>query len=243
MTTLTSLNPSNYEVLGTVQVSTQQDVLGAVQSAREAQPAWASSGLASRVAVLREAFLNFAKQKEEFALLASREMGMPLSETLADFDASLDYATWYLDNAALHLSPEVTYESESEIHEVHYEPIGVAGVIVPWNFPFANFVWGAVQSLIAGNAVVFKHSEECPLSAEFIAATFCEHLPLGVFSMLYGGAEVGDLLANAPIDMIAFTGSTTTGKYLYELAGRKFIKAAMELGGSAPGVVFADGRC
>ena len=240
MQKLQSINPSNYQVLGEVDISTTREVEDSVKLARSAQKEWADLGVAGRVALLKKVFEDFESQKAEFALLESREMGMPIKETFMDVDATLFYANWYFDNAEKYLNPETTFESETEIHQVFHEPLGVAAVIVPWNFPFANVVWGALQSLIAGNTIVLKHSEECPLSGKFIEDIFPRHLPKGVFNEVYGAGEVGNILVNQDINMIAFTGSTKTGKHLYELAGKKFIKAVMELGGSAPGIVFED---
>ncbi len=167
-------------------------------------------------------------------------MGMPLTDSFSGFDGSLAYAEWYLENAERYLRPETTFENEHEIHRVHYEPIGVAAVILPWNFPFSNFVWGTLQSLLAGNTVVLKDSEECPLCGRLIEEVMSRHLPKGVFNEVYGDGETGRQLVDSDINMIAFTGSTKTGTSLYEAAGKKFIKAVMELGGSAPGIVFDD---
>ena len=240
MQKLQSINPSNYQVLGSVDISTTKEIEDKVKLARNAQKNWADLGVAKRVSLLKKAFEDFKNQKSEFTLLESREMGMPINEAITDFEASFDYENWYFDNAEKYLSPETTFENDKEIHQIFHEPIGVSAVIVPWNFPFANFIWGALQSLIAGNTVVFKHSEECPLSGKFIEDILTKHLPKGVFNEVYGAGEVGSILVNQDINMIAFTGSTKTGKYLYELAGKKFIKAVMELGGSAPGIVFED---
>lgn len=240
MALLESMNPSNYELLGSVEISTVAEVEEKVRSAKQAQKAWAALSVSKRVDFLKRAFTEFEKGKEEFALLQSREMGMPLRDALSDCDGNFAYANWYFENAEKYLSPEKTFEDEKEIHQVLREPLGVAAVIVPWNFPFANFVWGALQSLIAGNTVVFKHSEECPLSGKFLEEVLNTHLPEGVFNEVYGAGEVGANLVEQPINMIAFTGSTKTGQHLYEIAGKKFIKAAMELGGSAPGIIFPD---
>src|SRR4030042_3765135 len=118
---------------------------------------------------------------------------------------------------------------------------GVAAVIVPWNFPFANFLWGVIPTLIAGNTVVFKHSEECPLSGKLYEEMMAQlALPRGVFSEVYGDGKVGEALAKQDINLIWFTGSSAVGKKLYGLAGQKFIKACLELGGSNPGVIFPD---
>lgn len=237
---LVSINPSNYQELGSVETSTAEEVAAKVKAARATQPKWRDVGLQERIAALRKAFEEFKDHGEEFAQLQSREMGMPITEALQDIDGCMDYANWYFDNAEKYLSPETTFEDDKEIHQVFYEPTGVVAVIVPWNFPFANFVWGALQSLIAGNTVVFKHSEEVPLSGKFLEEVLTKYLPQGVFTQVYGDGEVGKQLIEQDIDMIAFTGSTKTGKFLYETAGKKFIKAVMELGGSAPGIIFED---
>src|SRR3989344_1593789 len=210
MQKLQSTNPSNYQVLGTVDVSTTQEVEDKVKLARSAQKKWADLGVAKRVSLLKKSFEDLKNQKPELTLLESREMGMPINEAITDFEASFDYANWYFDNADKYLSPETTFENDKEIHQVFHEPIGVSAVIVPWNFPFANFVWGALQSLIAGNTVVFKHSEECPLSGKFIEDILIKHLPQGVFNEVYGAGEVGSALVNQDVNMIAFTGSTKT---------------------------------
>jgi succinate-semialdehyde dehydrogenase/glutarate-semialdehyde dehydrogenase len=240
MQELQSINPSNYQVLGTVTISTEQAIRDKVRFARDAQKEWAALGVAKRVSLLQGAFEDLKARKDEFLLLQSREVGKTLEEARIEFDGAVEYATWYFENAEKHLAPETTFENEKAIHQVFHEPIGVVAVIVPWNFPFSNFVWGALQSLIAGNTVVFKHSEECSLTGKFIEDVLAKHLPEGVFSEVYGAGDVGDILVHQDINMIAFTGSTKVGKHLYEVAGQKFIKSVMELGGSAPGVVFED---
>lgn len=240
MQKLRSINPSNYQVLGEVEVSSPKEVKAKVELARNRQEEWGNTKLVYRVHYLRKAVADFEKRKSEFALLESREMGMPINEALADYDGTLSFAKWYLDNAEQYLSPETTFENESEIHQVFREPIGVAAVIIPWNYPFLNFIWSSFQSLIAGNAVVLKHSEEVPLCGKLIEEVMSRHLPKGVFSEVYGNGKVGKLLVQQDINLIHFVGSPRTGKFLYELAGKKFIKSVMELGGSAPAVIFED---
>ncbi len=240
MSQLSSVNPSNYELLGEVTVPKKEEVENKVKNAKIAQKSWENIGLHNRITLLRKAFEEFESKKEEFCLLESREMGMPIVEARMDFDASIDYTNWYFENAEKYLSPETTFENENEIHQVFYEPIGVVAVILPWNFPFANFVWGTIQNLIAGNTVVMKHSEECILCGKFIEEVMLKHLPNGVFNEIYGDSEIGKCLVDQSINMISFTGSTKTGKFLYEFAGKKFIKSVMELGGSAPGIIFED---
>ena len=241
MALLKSVNPSNYQVLGEVRISTRDEIMAGVMLLRRGQKEWADLSLGRRVQVLRQAVEEFAKRKSEFALLESREMGMPLREALVDYDGTLDFMNWYLNNAEKYLGPETTFESETEIHQVFREPLGVAGVIIPWNYPFLNFVWSTFQSLIAGNAVILKHSEECPLSGRFIEAVMYKCLlPFKVFAEVYGSGDVGRTLVNQDINLIHFVGSCKTGQALYKTAADKFIRAVMELGGSAPGIIFPD---
>jgi acyl-CoA reductase-like NAD-dependent aldehyde dehydrogenase len=240
MKKLQSINPSNYEILGEVDISTPEEVAQKVALAKAAQPVWRDLGLSGRIECLKKAMAEMMERKEEYALLQSREMGMTLTESLMGLDGDMVYANWYFDNAEKYLNPETTFESETELHQVFYEPMGVVAIIIPWNFPFANFVWASFQSLLAGNAIVLKHSEECPLCGKFIEEVFTKHLPPGVFHEIYGDGKVGEYLLEQDVQMISFTGSTKTGKHIYEIAGKKFIKAVIELGGSAPGIVFED---
>lgn len=236
-----SINPSNQEILGDVHESTKAEVEQKVQTAREALPVWKEMGVVGRVSALRKVVENLSKRQEEFAALISKEMGMPISQSVHDVAGAADYFNWYLDNAEKYLSPEITYEDEGQVHEVHYEPVGVVAAITPWNFPASNFVWMIGQNLIVGNTVVFKDSEEVPLCGKLIEEVFAEAgLPEGVFSEVYGKGDIGDFLVHQDIDMICFTGSTLTGHHLYKVAAEKFIRVFLELGGSAPGIVFED---
>lgn len=238
---LKSINPSNYKVIGTVEISSPTEVMAKTGLARLAQKEWANIGLAYRIKILRQALQEFEMYKEQIIRLESQEMGKPIMAAASDFNDALSFANWYLDNAEKYLSPETTFENETEIHQVFHEPIGVTAVILPWNYPFLMFIWTVFPNLVAGNAVVLKHSEEVPLCGKFIEAVMIRHLPPNVFSEVYGNGEIGQILVNQEeIQLICFTGSTLTGKLLYKMAGKKQIRAVMEMGGSAPGIVFED---
>ncbi len=242
MKNLISRNPSrNYEKIGEVKISSKKDVTNKINQAREISESWKSDGLEVRVGYMRKLFDCFSGNKEDLARLESKEMGMPIKEGRMDIDAGLDYFSWYLENASKYISPEVTFESKEELHKVYYDPIGVAAVIVPWNFPFSNFIWGVIPNLIVGNTVVFKHSEEVSLFGQEMEETVDQcNFPSGVFGGVYGGGEIGEMLTDEDIDLICFTGSSKVGRKLYKKAADKFIKIVLELGGSAPGVVFGD---
>jgi succinate-semialdehyde dehydrogenase/glutarate-semialdehyde dehydrogenase len=238
---ITSINPSTQEVLGEVTASTQAEIAQKVAAAKKALKPWKDLGVTGRVAALRTVVANFSQRQDEFAALISKEMGMPISQSVHDVAGAIDYFNWYLDNAEKYLTPEVVYEDDNQVHEVHYESVGVVAAITPWNFPASNVVWMIGQNLIVGNTVVFKDSEEVPLCGKLIEEVFtASNLPAGVFSEVYGRGEVGDFLVHQPIDMICFTGSTATGQHLYKVGAEQFLRVFLELGGSAPGIVFED---
>lgn len=239
---ITSTNPSdNFSLIDTVPVTTEDEILEKVQRARMSQFSWAKFDLSKRLNILRGLHAIFEENKDKLAELTALEMGMPIKEAQDDIDGGLAYFLWYLDNAPQYLKPEVTYDLDTEIHEVHRVPVGVVASIIAWNFPFSLFIWQAGQSLIAGNAVVFKHSEEVPVFSNFLEKLIdSSELPHGVFEMVIGGRAAGAFLIQQDIDMITFTGSSQVGKEIYKVAAEKFIPAVMELGGSAPGIVFED---
>ncbi len=241
MAKIISINPSSYEILGEVEVSTESEIKEKIKLAHVAQKDWAGIGLSKRIEILKSLLALFTLQKEKLAILESREMGMPYYQAVDDLESGIKYFTWYLENAEKYLKPEVTFEDRNEIHTVVYEPKGVVAVIVPWNFPFSNFIWQVGQNLIVGNTIVFKHSEETPLFGKEIEKIFADSkVPSGVFNEVYGDGRVGDILVHQDIDMICFTGSSNVGKKLYKVGGEKFVPVLMELGGSAPGIVFED---
>lgn len=241
MSKLVSLNPSTLETIGSVSVSSEKEIKQKFAQARAALPEWKALGLEGRIKALRPVVAGFRKRQDEFAQLISKEMGMPVSQSIHDVSGAMEYFDWYLDNAPKYLSPEVTYKDKDMVHTVYYEPFGVAAAITPWNFPASNLVWMVGQALIVGNTVVFKDSEEVSLCGQLIEEVFATaKLPQGVFSEIYGDGRVGKSLIEEDIDLICFTGSTATGQKLYQMAAEKFIKVFLELGGSAPGIVCTD---
>lgn len=236
---ITSTNPSNnYQVIGEVEFSTPQEVKDKVAKAHSASKMWRELGVAKRSELVRVLADLFDKERTRIIELTAKEMGMPLKELDEDVDFSLEYLRSYCEMAEKSLKSFITTEDEKEIHEVFREPYGVAVCIVPWNFPLANFVWQCGQNLVAGNTVVFKHSEETQLCGQLIEELVNQVLPEGVFNEVYGDGSVGEMLVNEDVDLICFTGSSKTGAKINESAARRFIPTVMELGGSAPGIVF-----
>lgn len=239
-----SVNPSrNYEVIGEVAISTHNEIDNKVAKARLAQKTWGCLEISKRLIFLEKLYQEFEKRKHEIREIISKEIGKP--QTLVDstdINQGLQYMRGYLDFAQKWLEPEITFENERGTHYMFFEPKGVAGISIPWNYPFSLFIWAVIQNLIVGNTVVIKHSEECILTGKLLEEIVnSANLPEGVFNEVYGnGPDAGEYLMNNNIDLIWFTGSSTVGKHLYQVASRKFIPAILELGGSAPGIVFKD---
>lgn len=243
MAKIISTNPSkNYQVIGEVEVSLETEIMRKVEAAKKAQLSWGEVSIKKRVEYLENIYKKFDEQRKELGELIANEMGMPISVIDSmEIGSGLEYFKWFLENSETCLSPETTHEDETSRHIVYYEPMGVAAVIAPWNFPFSNFIWAVIPNLVAGNTVVFKHSEECPLFGKKIEEIFKNtNFPESVFEEIFGDGKTGDFLVHQDIDLISFTGSTNVGKYLYKIAAEKFIPVRLELGGSAPGIIFED---
>src|SRR5688572_12378047 len=132
MTKIISINPSNKQILGEVESSTPQEVKLKVEKAKNALKEWKELGIVGRVKQLRKVADGFTKRQKSFAELTSKEMGMPISQSIHDVSGAIDYFNWYLNNAEKYLSPEIVYEDDKMIHKVIYEPYGVVAAIAPW---------------------------------------------------------------------------------------------------------------
>lgn len=239
---LISTNPAkDYEILGEVDISTDEEIKEKVDKANKAKLMWKELGITKRIEFVKKISKLFEEKQEEIILLVTREMGKPLSESRAEVEWCFTEIEEFIEMGKKALQDEITFEDENEINKIVYEPWGSVAAITPWNFPFEMFVWAVFPNLIAGNTVVFKMTEECPLLGKLIDDIMASSdLPSGVFSAAHGAGDIGAKLVERDIDMIWFTGSTKTGKYLYNIAAKKFIKAMLEMGGSNPGIIFED---
>lgn len=239
---LISKSPSkNYEVLGEVEETTKDEVLEKLQKAREIQKYWEDLGLIKRIEILREIYNGFEAKFDEIARLISAEMGKPIIQAEAEMTQTLSYFKWDLDNAGEYISPEVTFENDTEIHKVFYEAKGIVATITPFNYPFSLFVGHTYQNLIVGNVVINKPDPSTPLLCKLLEEIINNTtLPKGVQQIVYGGKEIGIFLVEQDINMICFVGNTKTGEYLHKVAATKMIPILMELGGSAAGIVCED---
>lgn len=237
---LNSINPFDQSINGSVLVSTSDDITQKVTKARNARHLWKNTPIENRIDLLKPLLVLFEKEKQTITTLITQEMGKPILESENEFAFSLNYLKHFFDTTPEYLKSEMI-QTEQGSSSIIYEPCGLAACIAPWNFPFSNFIWAVIPNLIVGNTVVFKHSEYCPLMGKFCEeAINILHLPEGVFSEVYGDGQVGNMLLQAPIDFIWFTGSSHTGHALQKIAAEKRIKTILEMGGSNPGIIFED---
>lgn len=241
MTKITSINPATYQVIGEAEVATEQDVKNVVDKARAAQPAWAALSLNERCDKIRNFLKVCEKRTEDIAQMMSQEMGKPIVSSRDSVTQTFGEFEDYMQQAEQALAPSVVFENDTEKHIQTFEPRGVIAAIAPWNFPFNNISFQVGQALIAGNAVVYKPSEETALFAQLMAEIVTESdLPEGVLTIVVGDGTVGELLVRQDVDLVLFTGSTQTGQRITETAAERSVPVLTEMGGSAPGIVFED---
>ena len=238
MEPLKSYNPATGEIVGEVPVTPASDIPSVVDRARAAQPAWEALGLEGRAELLRKTGEIFAERVEAHGELMTKEMGKPLKEGIGEAK-SLAHVDLELDEIVTALQPEVV-EDKRLRSTVYHDPLGVVGAITPWNFPMSMPAWMVLPALTAGNTVVFKPSEEPPLSGQAYADTLNEVLSEDVLIVVHGADDQGKAIVQSDVDMIAFTGSREVGKHIMREASGTLKRVVLELGGKDPMIVLED---
>src|SRR5215469_845459 len=237
-------NPATLEAIGEIEVQTAQDVRAAVERARKAQPSWAALRFEDRARYLTRAVAVLLERQDEFLDVILRETGKPRTEALAvEILAACDALSFYAKRAKRILADRSmpVHLLKTKRLRIAYRPLGVVGVITPWNFPFILSLNPTAQALMAGNTVVLKPSEVTPFSGRLVEELFAAAgLPEGVFNLVQGDGETGAALVEAGVNKISFTGSVRTGKKVGEVCGRNLVPLTLELGGKDPMVVCAD---
>ena len=237
--TISVINSTTEEVMGTIPDGTAEDVDRAVAAAKRAFPAWSATSVEERAKYCSRIAEGIAARMDEIATLVSEEVGMvkPLSLLV---QAGLPYNSF---NSIQSIVDEFPWEERIGNSLVVREPIGVVGCITPWNYPLHQIAAKVAFAIAAGCTVVLKPSEVAPLNAFVLAEIINDvGLPQGVFNMVSGvGPVVGEAIASNPdVDMVSFTGSTRAGKRVAELAASRVAKIALELGGKSANVILAD---
>jgi succinate-semialdehyde dehydrogenase/glutarate-semialdehyde dehydrogenase len=237
-------SPATLEEIGEIELMGADDVRAAVERARKAQPGWAELGFEGRSRYLRRAVQVLLGRQDEFAAAIARETGKPEFEAIAaEIAPACDALEFYAKRAR-----RILAERSVPLHllktkklRLVYKPLGVVGIITPWNFPFILALNPTVQALAAGNAVVLKPSEVTPHGGRLVEELFrAAGLPDGLVTCVLGDGETGAALLESGVDKIAFTGSVRTGRKVAEACGRNLIPCTLELGGKDPMLVCAD---
>ncbi len=245
---IVSHNPSSGEVIGRTGLMNASDVAVAVRRARAAQPAWGALSYGERAAYVLRAREIVLAQTEEIASLVSRETGKPPVEAISmEVVPTLDLMNYFARNTAALLKRQKIdigqYGLMGRSSYIFYKPLGVVGIISPWNFPWATPLDEIVMALMAGNAVVLKPSELTTLTALKIGDIFKDaRLPEGLLEIVTGDGSTGAALVEAGVDKIMFTGSVATGKRVAETAAKRLIPVVLELGGKDPMIVLEDAK-
>jgi len=244
--TFIKTSPIDGRTLGPVVRGREADIDAAVASARAAfsDGRWAGKAPAARKKILQRFAERILAAKDELALLETLDMGKPIQYSLSvDVTSTSRTIAWYAE-AIDKVYDEIAPTSVSALALITREPMGVIGVVVPWNYPMIMAAWKLGPALATGNSVVLKPSEKSPYTALRLAELALEAgLPPGVFNVVPGfGGEAGEALAlHMDVDAIGFTGSTRVGRRMLEYAGRSNLKRVYnELGGKSAFVVFDD---
>jgi aldehyde dehydrogenase (NAD+) len=229
----TTISPSTEEPLAEVAEAGVEDVTQAVEAARSAAPAWQGLPGAERAKFLYRVARLLQERSREFAVLESMNGGKPIKES-RDVDVPLAAAHFFY-YAGWADKLEYAFPGRTP------RPVGVAGQIIPWNFPLLMAAWKLAPALATGTTCVLKPAETTPLTALLLAEVLQEaELPPGVVNIVTGAGETGASLVAAPVDKIAFTGSTEVGKAIRRATAGSSKRLTLELGGKAANIVFED---
>ncbi|MEN6341992.1 MAG: aldehyde dehydrogenase family protein [Methanospirillum sp.] len=236
------MNPATGEVIASVPLGDADDLRAAVEVATEAAQGWGETLARDRGKVLARAAALIRERTNGLAEQLTREQGKPLREAVDEVRGAANVFEYYAGLASSFADTRIRLAGGIEA-EVRYEPIGVAGTIIPWNMPALLFAWKVVPALLCGNALIVKPASTAPLTPLALAACVQEAgLPPGVLNVVTGpGETVGEALVRNPaVRKISFTGSSATGKRVMALAADHVAHVTLELGGSDPMIVCAD---
>ena len=239
--TLALLNPATEELILNQPLATAADADAAIALAAAALPAWRSMAPLDRIKMMRRFADTVAAHADELALLDTNNMGMPIGNSLWCANAAADVLHYYA--GCIDKFTGSTIPVAGGVTMTFHEPLGVVGVITPWNFPVLIAAWKIGPALACGNTVVIKPSELTPLSTIRLGELALEAgLPEGVLNVVVGtGAEVGwRFVENPAVRKVGFTGSTVVGKRIMAGCADQVKRVTLELGGKSANIVFAD---
>lgn len=242
--TFENRNPANWsELIGTFPKSGFEEVDRAITAAKEAQKSWRLVPAPMRGNILKKVGDLMTERKEFLAREMTREMGKVLKETRGDVQEGIDTAYYAASETRRMFGHNAPSELPNKYNLSMRQPLGVVGVITPWNFPMAIPTWKIFPALVCGNSVVFKPASDTPRTATELVKILAEAgVPKGVINLVHGGGSVvGNAIVNDPrVAAISFTGGSDVGKRINELAGKTLKRVSLELGGKNALIVMND---
>ncbi|MFT2111159.1 betaine-aldehyde dehydrogenase [Marinomonas sp. 2405UD68-3] len=237
-----TLNPATGDVIATIELAGSAEVDEAVAAAKEGQKVWAAMSAVERSRILYKTAQLLRENNEELARLEVLDTGKPLQEAICvDVESGADVIEYYA-GLANKIQGEYQDLGDGNFYYTRKEPLGVCAGIGAWNYPIQIACWKSGPALAAGNAMIFKPSEETPLTALKLAEIYTQAgLPNGVFNVVQGNASTGQLITGHPdIAKVSFTGECGTGKKVMTASAQTLKQVTMELGGKSPLIIFPD---
>lgn len=238
---LKSINPYNNELIGEFEQLKVEDIDNNLNLAQRGFTAWRNTGFDERGKFLRDLASILKKNRDEYAGLISRETGKVIKESKKEVDKSAMALEYFAEHGEDFLVEKKTKAGEGE-GLIRYEPMGVVLAIMPWNYPFWQFFRFAATTLMAGNAILLKHSSDVPACSEKINEIFEKAcFPGGVFqNLIVPSSGINNIIKDFRVQAVSLTGSINAGSDVAENAGRHIKKVVLELGGSDPFIVLED---
>ncbi|MEW6455177.1 MAG: aldehyde dehydrogenase family protein [Acidobacteriota bacterium] len=236
-------NPATGEVLATFPKATEENVNKAVEAAKKAFPKWRETPAPKRAEILFKAAHIMEERKNELGALLTSEMGKIIAEGKGDVQEGIDLTKYVAGEGRRLMGETVKSELPDKFAMTVRQPIGVVGLITPWNFPFAIPCWKIMPALVAGNAIVFKPATDTPLiAAKLIEILIESGIPEGVINFITGsGSVAGEAIVHHPdVKAISLTGSVEVGRHTYVEAAKRLARVELELGGKNPQIILED---
>ncbi len=240
--TITNINPSDTtDVIGQYASASVEDVDNAVTNAHDAQKTWAGLTPQQRSEALDRVATELLERREEIARQLSREEGKTIPESTAEVTKSSHLFKYYAGEAVRVSGEHLSSIRQNIDVDIARKPVGVVGLITPWNFPISIPAWKSAPALAYGNAVILKPSELTCASAWTLTEIVEKHLPKGVFQLTMGDGSTGGALSSHPgVKAVSFTGSTQTGSKIAEAVHKRGARLQMEMGGKNPLIIMED---
>ncbi len=232
------LNPATEEVLAECPTASEAQLNEAVDAAQAAFKSWKNTSMDERRAKLGEIADIIDANSEELARTLTQEQGKPLADAMGEVAGAALFFRYF---QSLDLPVEVLEDSDTQRVEIHRNPLGVVGAIIPWNFPIILLAFKLPAALLAGNTVIVKPAPTTPLSALHLASLIADVLPAGVVNIIADNNDLGDkITTHKGISKISFTGSTATGARVMASAASTLKRITLELGGNDAGIIMDD---